>query len=83
MHESMSEWLLMGKIDVDTNFLSISPSFVTEINYWTNINFYGSLLPTDLFNTRDDNKISNYLHDSFELLKTKWNSFIEFVDSIK
>jgi len=83
MHESMSEWLLMGKIDVDTNFLSISPSFVTEINYWTNINFYGSLLPTDLFNTQDENKISNYLHNSFELLKTKWNSFIEFVDSIK
>ena len=69
----------MKKIDVDTHFSSVNPSFVTTINNWKNINFYGSLLPTDLFNTQNEDKISEYLHNSFELFKTTWNSFIDTV----
>ena len=77
MHESMSEDLLTNKILDSTEFSSIYPSFITKIDNWTNNNFYGSLLPIDLLNTRNETKIQEYLDNSFILLKNTWNDFIE------
>ena len=94
IHESMYEWLLMQEINDGITFLSIIPTFITHVVNWTNINFYGSLLPidllpTNLFNTLDDtikleyeNKISEYLYNSFELLKTTWNLFYSLIKLI-
>jgi len=82
MHESMSEYLLTKKISEDIHFSSLYPAFITDITKWKNIKSHGSLLPKELFETQNDEKIKLYLNDSFNLLKSIWNNFLDIKDII-
>jgi hypothetical protein len=78
IHESMSEYFLESKINVNNQFDDISPSFIKDMKHWLNSNFYNGLLPKKPPELRtDETQIKNYLDKSFNLFKNEWNKFIE------
>ena len=69
IHESMSSWFLSDDGFRNKHFDDINPYFVTNIFNWSDVNMFGGLLPQDILN-KGYHAISQYLNESFELLKT-------------
>jgi len=72
MHESINEYILSEKTLPYNYFNSLYPPFVTKIDNWTNIDFYGALLPIDIFNSPSP---LPYLNNSYNILAHEWNEF--------
>ena len=72
MHESIDEYILSEKTLPYNYFNSLNPPFVTNIANWNNINFYGGLLPIDIFNSQSP---LPYLNDSYNILAHEWNNY--------
>jgi hypothetical protein len=84
IHESgyLEELFLDNQLTI--NFDSFQPPFITNINNWKNLNYYGELLPdilkTEIIrlngkrNLNLNRKIMTYLNTIVELFKKIWNN---------
>ena len=69
----MIEYITYNKRIDKFTFDDLFPTFIQDLDNWTNENYYGLLLPKDLLRTKDKLKIVLYLEDCIKLFVKKWN----------